>query len=68
MFTLIRGSKIYAPAEMGVRDLLIGANKIVKVADRIDLPTSFHVEVVEAEGKIITPGFIDLHVHLRNSA
>jgi len=64
MFTLIRGGKIYAPTEMGSLDLLIAANKIVKIADRIDLPQSFDVEVVEAEGKIVTPGFIDLHVHI----
>jgi beta-aspartyl-dipeptidase (metallo-type) len=64
MFTLIRGGKIYAPAEMGNRDILIAANKIVKIGDRIDLPRNFDAEVVEAAGKIITPGFIDLHVHI----
>jgi beta-aspartyl-dipeptidase (metallo-type) len=64
MFTLIRGGKIYAPAEMGKRDVLIAADKIVKIGDRIDLPKGFHAEVVEAEGKIVTPGFIDVHVHI----
>jgi len=64
MFTLIRGGKIYAPAEMGNRDILIAADKVVKIADRIDLPPSFDVEIVEAAGKIVTPGFIDLHVHI----
>ncbi len=64
MFTLIRGGKIYTPAEMGNLDILIAANKIVKIADRINLPQSFDADVVEAEGKIVTPGFIDLHVHI----
>lgn len=64
MFTLIRGGKAYAPAEMGNRDILIAGNKIVKIADRIELPKSFNADVVEAEGKIVTPGFIDLHVHI----
>jgi len=64
MFTLIRGGRIYAPAEMGNRDILIAADKIVKIGDRIDLPRDFNVEVVKAEGKIVTPGFIDLHVHI----
>lgn len=64
MFTLIRGGRIYAPAEMGKRDILIAADKIVKIGDRIDLPRGFNAEVVEAGGKIVTPGFIDLHVHI----
>ena len=64
MFTLIRGGRIYTPTETGKGDILIAANKIVKIADRIDLPQSLNVEVVEAEGKFVTPGFIDLHVHI----
>lgn len=64
MFTLIRGGRIYAPDEMGNRDILIAADKIVKIGDRIDLPRDFDVEVVDGAGKIVTPGFIDLHVHI----
>ncbi|MBW2307669.1 MAG: beta-aspartyl-peptidase [Deltaproteobacteria bacterium] len=64
MFTLIRGGRIYAPAEMGNRDILIAAGKIARIADRIDFPQSFNVAVVEAKGKIVTPAFIDLHVHI----
>jgi beta-aspartyl-dipeptidase (metallo-type) len=64
MFTLIRGGQVYGPAEVGKRDILIAANTIVKMDRRIDLPRSFGAEVVEAEGKIITPGFIDVHVHV----
>jgi len=64
MFTLIRGGRIYAPDEMGKRDVLIAAGKIVKIGDRIDLPDSLNAEVVEAEGKNVTPGFIDVHVHI----
>ena len=64
MFTLIRGGRIYAPDEMGNRDVLIAADKIVKVDDRIDIPKGLHAEVIEAKGKILTPGFIDLHVHI----
>jgi beta-aspartyl-dipeptidase (metallo-type) len=64
MFTLIRGGKIYAQAELGKRDILIAADKIVKIDDRIDLPKSLNAEVVGTEGKILTPGFIDVHVHI----
>jgi len=64
MFTLIRGGKVHAPGEMGNRDILIAAAKIVKIGDRIDLPRGFNAEVVEAGAKNVTPGFIDLHVHI----
>lgn len=64
MFTLIRGGTIYTPVEVGKKDVLVAADKIAKIAERIDVPWSLEPEVVEADGKIITAGFIDLHVHL----
>ena len=64
MLTLIHGGTLYTPAEGGQQDLLLAAGKIVKIAKRIDVPRSLDPEVVEAEGKFLTPGFIDLHVHI----
>lgn len=64
MFTLIRGGRLYTPAEMGTADILMAGDKIAKIVQGIDLPTTFQAEVVEAGGKIVTPGFIDLHAHL----
>jgi beta-aspartyl-dipeptidase (metallo-type) len=37
---------------------------IAKIADRIDPPDDFRARIISAEGKIVTPGLIDLHVHL----
>jgi len=64
MFTLIRNGYLYTPDERGKADLLLATGKIAKIADRIDFPESLDAKVVEADGKIITPGFIDLHVHI----
>jgi len=64
MFTLIHGATVYAPAELGPQDILIGADRILQIAGTIDLPPSLAVEKVEAEGMIAAPGFIDLHVHI----
>jgi len=64
MFTLIHGANVYAPAELGPQDILIGADRILRIAGSIDLPPSLTIERVEAEGMIVTPGFIDLHVHI----
>jgi len=64
MFTLIRGARVLAPAELGRRDVLLAAGLIAKMAEKIEPPSGLEVEVVEAGDKILTPGFIDLHVHL----
>ena len=64
MFTLIRSGQLFTPDDRGKADLLMAAGKIVRIADRIDAPEGLEVEVVEADGKLITPGFIDLHVHI----
>jgi beta-aspartyl-dipeptidase (metallo-type) len=37
---------------------------IAKISDRIDLPDLFNAQMISASGKIVTPGLIDLHVHL----
>lgn len=44
------------------KDIYISDGKIIEIADRIDKAAD---ETIEAEGKLIAPGFIDLHVHLR---
>ena len=64
MFTLIKDGSLYAPHKMGSKDILIAGRTIARIADRIDLSEDFHARVISARGKIVTPGFIDLHVHL----
>ncbi|MBW2154242.1 MAG: beta-aspartyl-peptidase [Deltaproteobacteria bacterium] len=64
MLTLIRGGELFGPEPMGRRDILICGGKIAGIADRIDIPRQWDVEVVDAEDKAVTPGFIDLHVHI----
>ncbi len=64
MFTLIKGGTLYAPEKIGIRDVLIIGKAIAKISDRIDLPKDFGAQVISATGKVVTPGLIDLHVHL----
>jgi len=64
MFTLVRSGRVYNPQDIGIKDILIVGDKIVRIADHIDLPKSFQVTIISAGGQIITPGLIDLHVHL----
>ena len=64
MFTLIKGGELYGPEKMGTKDILIVGRTIARIADRIDLPDDLNARVISASGKLITPGLIDLHVHI----
>ncbi len=46
-----------------VADVFINDGTIEKIGEQI--PSSKNVEVIDLDGKIIAPGFIDMHVHLR---
>ena len=64
MFTLIKEGTVYAPQNMGAKDILIVGRTIARISDRIELPNGFNPIPISASGKIVVPGFIDLHVHL----
>ncbi|WP_166000193.1 beta-aspartyl-peptidase [Bacillus sp. Cs-700] len=64
MFTVIRNAEIYTPDHIGKKDLLIAFDKIAMIEDEIKLPDSIPHEVIDANGKMIFPGFIDSHVHI----
>jgi dihydroorotase len=65
MKQLIKGGRVIDPLNGidGVKDILIEGKVISQVADQIAVTDQ--VNVINAEGKIITPGLIDMHVHLR---
>ncbi|MDD7593105.1 MAG: beta-aspartyl-peptidase [Peptoniphilaceae bacterium] len=66
MITLIRKAKVYAPEALGVKDVLVVGDAIAAVADELDAPVGggLSVREVDAEGKVLVPGFIDGHVHI----
>ncbi|MBR3051968.1 MAG: dihydroorotase [Selenomonadaceae bacterium] len=61
---LLRGGRVVDPANNfdGVADVLIVDGKIAAVAPDIKSPVE---KIIDAAGKIVTPGLIDMHVHLR---
>ena len=61
---LIKGGKVIDPSQglEGEYDVAVRAGKIASVAP--GMPEAHAGHVIRAQGKIVTPGLIDLHVHL----
>lgn len=62
---LIRGGRVVDPVnKIDARlDLLVAEGKVAALGQSLDAPEG--VRVVEAAGKVVAPGLIDMHVHLR---
>ena len=66
MIKIIKNGTVYAPEYSGKKDILIVKDTIVKIAEEIPVPDPlfYEVEIIDAAGKILVPGFIDSHVHI----
>lgn len=66
MLLLFKGGRVVDPSQGldGVCDLLVAEGKIKAIGENLSLGTG-EGKVFPAQGLIITPGLIDLHVHLR---
>lgn len=64
MKTLVCGGRIIDPAQNmdEIGDILIEDGKIAQIAPKIIEEAD---QTINAEGHVVMPGFIDLHVHLR---
>src|SRR5229473_7455118 len=64
---LVKNGRVIDPATNtdAPRDILIEGEKIVEVAQAGSVRPALGAEVFDASGLIVTPGFIDLHAHLR---
>ncbi len=60
---LIKNANVYSPKHLGKKDLLIGENKFIAIENNIDIDPTF-CKYWDAEGKTVTPGFIDQHIHI----
>ena len=64
MELLLKGGILHDPAAgwAGPAEILIRGNKVEAVSGS---PLTVDVPVVDLQGKVVLPGLIDMHVHLR---
>jgi dihydroorotase len=68
MLTLIRGGRVVDPGNLdGIMDILIEDGKIVEIKEHNSkfIIQNSKFKAIDAFGKIVVPGLIDMHVHLR---
>ncbi|MBQ3544690.1 MAG: dihydroorotase [Lachnospiraceae bacterium] len=66
---LIKGGRVIDPATKmdEIKDVLIKDDKVLKIDKDINKDEiSLDCQVIDAKGSFVMPGFIDLHVHLRD--
>jgi beta-aspartyl-dipeptidase (metallo-type) len=67
MIKLIINGEVYTPEYLGEKSILIINDRIVKIGDITEQSLSqlgMEITIIDATGCIITPGFVDPHVHL----
>ncbi len=63
MLKIIKNARIIAPEDQGTKDILVAGEKIVAVSDSIEIKSDL-ITLIDAKGKLVTPGLIDQHIHI----
>ena len=61
---LIKNGTVYAPWNLGEKDILVTGDQIGLIGDDLNFSDSIAGEIIDATGKFLVPGFIDSHVHI----
>ncbi len=64
MLTLFKNGHLYAPQDLGIKDILTGGKSILAIADSLEPPSGILKETFDCTGMMIVPGLIDSHVHI----
>ena len=63
--TLVKNASVYAPKSMGLCCLLIAGGKVVYLgSEEPQLGDCLDIEIVDAQGNAVIPGFVDGHTHI----
>jgi beta-aspartyl-dipeptidase (metallo-type) len=63
MTVLLKNCRVFAPEPLGRKDVLVVGQHILAIDDALD-PSLPGLKVLDVQGTILAPGFIDQHVHL----
>ena len=61
--TLLRNAEVYDPERRGLRDVLVGGEKVLAIGELPEVPADL-ASVVDLGGARLVPGLVDAHVHL----
>ena len=65
MITVIKNINVYAPENLGEKDVVIVSDKIEGIYDELNIPNDFiNIKIIDGKDKILFPGFLDCHVHI----
>ena len=66
MGVLIKNGRVIDPSQSldMVSDIYVQEDRVREISERIDTPRKSDT-VIDASGQIVAPGFVDIHVHLR---
>ncbi len=65
MVTIIKNVQVYAPEDLGIKDVLILFDKIEGIYDSIgEINPKVQSEIIDGSNFIMFPGIIDSHVHI----
>jgi len=64
LLTLLRNAHVFAPEDLGLRHLLVGAGRVLALAGNREDLAATGAEVVDLGGRRVVPGFIDGHAHV----
>ena len=63
MITLIKNANVYAPEALGIKDILMAGERIVRIDANIKI-SGQDVRVFDAKEQIVIPGLVDSLVHI----
>lgn len=64
MLTLLKNAHVFAPEDIGVRHLLIGAGRILAIDEDAAVVSVSAAREIDLQGRRVVPGLIDGHAHV----